>query len=228
MRLRRRHVLHLAGRGPETSVLRGRLRRQIIVIVRLVVLQAQIVRGRAQQLMVVELVQVLVGRLLRVSFGRLLEILVVTAAKVVVPEVSEVLVLMPVDAGVLVVVRQLARVTVLVRHFAAVLVIVHYLAGMDQRYALAGQLVRVHVVHVLRHFLGHDNDYPVVSAQNEKRVRRSDTSMYCTGSPRMFVFRYISAHSRFSVSKRRRNSFVFIRKWYARDHVIDNNWQTKT
>jgi len=110
----------------------------------------------------VVMVRILFGRLLLV----LLRVLVVVTAEMLVPEVAAVLVPMTVDARVLVVVLRLARVFVPVRHLAAVLVVVHHLARMDQRYAFAGQLVRVHVVHVLRYFLGHHNDDPVVSARN--------------------------------------------------------------
>lgn len=94
-------------------------------------------------------------------------------AVVIVAQVAEVLVLVAVRARVLVDVRRFARVPMLVRHLAAVLVVVHHFAGMDQRYALAGQLVRVHVVHVLRHLLGHHDDDPMVSGQNEQNAPRS-------------------------------------------------------
>lgn len=91
--------------------------------------------------------------------------LVTAVAEMLVPEEADMPVLMAVGAGVHVAVHRLAHVTVLVRHFAAVLVVVHHLAGMDQRYALAGQPVRVHVIDVLRrHVLGHHDDDPMVSA----------------------------------------------------------------
>jgi len=90
------------------------------------------------------------------------------AAEVLVSRVAEVLVLVTVRAGVLVTVRGFAHVPVFVRHLAAVLVVVHHFARVDQRYSLAGQLVRVHVVHVLRHFFGHHDDDPVVSVRNNR------------------------------------------------------------
>jgi len=120
-------------------------------------LQVQLVRGVAQQRMVARR---LLDRLVPVPAddGHFAEVLV--------PRVPEVLVLVAVRAAVLVAVHGFAHVPVLVRHLAAVLVVVHHFAGVDERYALAGQLVRVHVIHVMRHFFGHHDDDPVVSVQN--------------------------------------------------------------
>lgn len=87
-------------------------------------------------------------------------------AEVLVPQVPEVLVLVSVSANVLVAVRRFSGVPVLVRHLATVLVVVHYFAGVDKRYTLAGQLICVNVIHMLRHFFGHHDDDPMVSVQN--------------------------------------------------------------
>jgi len=127
----------------------------------------QLVRGVSQQWMMAADV-VVVRRVSRRLLDRLVPVSDYSHfAEVLVPHVPEVLVLVAVRAAVLVAVRRFARVPVLVSHLAAVLVVVHHFARVDKRYALAGQLVRVHVVHMLRHFFGHHDDDPVVSVQND-------------------------------------------------------------
>jgi len=166
-RFGRRHKLHMTGRWSPAAAATA-LSHQVVagLLQLLVVLQLQPVRGVAQKcrMMVVAVVMVARGLL---RHGRLGPD-DAHFAKVLVPHVPEVYVLVAVRADVLVAVRRFSRVPMLVRHFAAVLVVVHDFAGVDQRYALAGQLVRVHVIHVLRHFLRHHDDDPVVSAHNQK------------------------------------------------------------
>lgn len=126
-------------------------------------MQVQLVRGVVKKWMMAAVV-VVVRRLARRLLDRLLpESDDAHFAEVLVPRVPEVLVLVAVRANVLVAVRRFARVPVLVGHLAAVLVVVHHFARVDERYAFAGQLVRVHVIHMLRHFFGHHDDDPVVS-----------------------------------------------------------------
>jgi len=127
----------------------------------------QLVRGVAQQWMVAAVVVVERRLARRLLLDRLVPVPDdAHFSEVLVPHVPEVLVLVAVRAAVLVAVRGFARVPVLVGHLAAVLVVVHHFAGVDKRYALAGQLVRVHVINVLRHFFGHHYDDPMVSVQN--------------------------------------------------------------
>lgn len=127
----------------------------VLSLLQVSLVQVQLLRGRAQQ---------------RV-FGLLeMRVTAATAATrnvtdVLVAQVTEVLVLVSVGAGVLVAVRRFARVPVLVRHFAVVVVVVDHFARMNERYALVCQLVRVHVVYVMRHFFGHNDDDSVMPAR---------------------------------------------------------------
>lgn len=184
-RLGRRHELYATttGSGPASARLqhaaasarRAVLLHQIVAGLQqlLLVLQVQLVSGVVQmQRMMVMMAAVVVMVQRRLVWRRLRGRGFVSddaqAAEVLVSQVTEVLVLVTVRAGVLVTVSGFAHVPVIVSHLAAVLVVVHHFARVDQRYSLAGQLVRVHVVHVLRHFLGHHDDDPVVSVRNDK------------------------------------------------------------
>lgn len=178
-RLGRRHELYAttAGSGPTSARLqhaaasarRAVLLHQIVAGLQqlLLVLQVQLVSGVVQmQRMMVMMAAVVVMVQRRLVRRRLRGSGFLTddahAAEVLVSQVTEVLVLVTVRADVLVTVSGFAHVPVIVSHLAAVLVVVHHFSRVDQRYSLAGQLVRVHVVHVLRHFLGHHDDDPVV------------------------------------------------------------------
>lgn len=163
-------------------VVAGMLQMLLMVQVLLLLLQAQLVRGRVQQRMMIVTAVMLERRLLQVLVSAGDDEL----AEVVVSQVPEVLVLVTVRAHVLVAVRRFSRVPVLVRHLAAVLVVVHHFARVDQRYALAGQLVRVHVVHVLRHLFGHHDDDPVVSRRNEQNAYHGYVQLY-----KNYIFFYI-------------------------------------
>lgn len=169
-RLGRRHELHATRRGPAPAARHAVLLYQIVAgllqLLVVLLLQVQLVRGGVQQ-RVISVVVVVQLRLVRRRPDRLVPDDALHFSEVPVPHVPEVLVLVAVRTVVLVVVRRFSHVPVFVRHLAAVLVVVHHFAGVDQRYALAGQLVRVHVVHVMRHFFRHDYDDPVVSAQNQ-------------------------------------------------------------
>lgn len=189
VRLGRRHEVHLAGDGPAPDgpgrraqhaagaaagavllhpIVDAAAAAALVVLLVQVKLvrggpqQRPVVDGRAQMVLQPDVVMVVWRRGLGLAAGHQLQL-----AEMLVHRLPGVLVLVPVHARVLVTVRRLARVPVLVLHFAVVLVVVYHFAHVDQRYALAGQLVRVDVVHVVRHLFGYHDDDPVVPAQNQ-------------------------------------------------------------
>lgn len=184
-RLGRRNELYAttAGSGPTsarlqhatTSARPAVLLHQIVAGLQqlLLVLQAQLVSGVVQmQRMMVMMAAVVVMVERRLVRRRLRDRGLLPddaqATEVLVSQVTEMLVLVAVRAGVLVTVSGFAHMPVIVSHLAAVLVVVHHFARVDQRYSFAGQFVRVHVIHVLGHFFGHHDDDPMVSVRNER------------------------------------------------------------
>lgn len=175
-RFGRRNELYAttAGSGP-TSARPAVLLHQIVAGLQqlLLVLQAQLVSGVVQmQRMMVMMAAVVVMVERRLVRRRLRDRGLLPddaqATEVLVSQVTEMLVLVAVRAGVLVTVSGFAHMPVIVSHLAAVLVVVHHFARVDQRYSFAGQFVRVHVIHVLGHFFGHHDDDPMVSVRNER------------------------------------------------------------